>query len=177
MKWFGGLLLAGCLCSLAGCLSHTTFQGGQLTKSRGPFLSSLYLAEFRELDLNENGQYATVFRGFPTSSAFMDLDLVGQTIRDEESLTRFTSEITVELDKDDGSQVCKATGKLNAIKGVGDYRWVLALSGSSASFWNSDCLWLKIRRDQSYALKITVTGTTRALGSLRARPRLYTPCC
>jgi hypothetical protein len=177
MKWFGGLLLAGSLCFFPGCLRHTAFQGGQLTKSRGPFFSSLYLAQFQALDLNKNGQYATVFRDFPASPAFLDLDLVGRVFGDKEPVTRFTSEITMELDKEDGSQVCKATGKLNEIKGVKDHHWVLASSGNSASLWNSDCLWLRIRRDQPYTLKITVTGATEALGALRAQPRLYTPCC
>jgi hypothetical protein len=177
MKWVSRFVLAGSFCFFTGCVSHTAFQGGQLTKSRGPLLSSLYLAELRELDLNKNGQYTAVFRGFPASPAWLDVDLIGRTIRNEESLRRFTSTITMELGKQGASNVCKATGKLNEIKGVRDHYWVLALSGDSATFWNSDCRGLKTRRNQSYVLKITVHGATEALGPLRARPRLYTPCC
>jgi len=176
MKTVRRFLLAGFLCSLAGCLSHTAFQGGQLTKSRGPFFSSLYLAEFGELDLNKNGQYATVFRGFPASAALLGLELVGRTSSDEESVRRFTSEITMELDTEDGSHVCEATGKVNETHDVRDHYWVMALSGDSASFWNSDCAWVRIRRDQSYVLKITVQGATE-VGPLWARPQLYTSCC
>lgn len=177
MERFGRFILGSTFCFLAGCLTHTAFQGGELKKSRGPFFSSLYLAKFQELDLNKDGQYAIVFRGFPASPAFLDLDLVGRTSGDEEFLRRFTSEITMELDRADGTSVCKATGKLNQHKGVGDHYWVLAESVDSASFWNSDCLELKIRRDRSYTLKIAVAGATEALGPLRARPQLYTPCC
>lgn len=171
------LLAAGSFLFLIGCLRSTAFQGGQLTRSRGPFFSSLYLAQFQELDLNKNGQYTIAFRGFPASPASLDIDLVGRTGRDRESVARFNSQIAMELDAEDRSQVCKASGKLNEIRGVGDHHWVLASSMNSASFWNSDCLWLKIRKRQSYTLKITIAGATEALGPLWARPRLSTPCC
>ena len=175
IKWFGRCFLGGCLCYSIGCLSHTAFHGGQLSKSRGPFFSSIYLAQFPELDLNKNGQYAIVFQGFPASPVFLDMDLVGRKSGDEEFVRRFTSEITMELDRADGTSVCKASGKLNQHKHVGEQYWVLAESVDSASFWNSDCLWLKIRRDEGYALKITVRDSTETLGPLRARPRLWTP--
>jgi hypothetical protein len=172
--WF---LAASSLLVLVSCVSHGAFQGGQLTKSSlGRFLGSEYCVQFQELDLNKNGQYSIAFRGFPDSRAWFDFGLVGRTSRDHESVARFTSQITVELDRAHGSRICKATGKLNEIKGAGLHDWRLDARDSS-SFANADCLWLKLRRNQPHTLKITVAGATEALGSLLARPRLYTPPC
>lgn len=175
MKWFGTLVLAGSLCFSAGCLSHVAFQGGQLHKCRGPFFSTIYLAEFQELDLNEDGQYAIQFRGFPASPVDLDIDLPDRTNGDRASLERIGSEVTMELATAAGLPVCQAHGKLNQHQGVVDHFWGLAGGPDEASFWNSDCLWLKIRRDESYILKIAVSGATPALGPLRARPRISTP--
>jgi hypothetical protein len=168
--WAGTIFFSG------GCARRTAFQGGELTKtSLGWFLGPEYFAKFQEVDLNKNGQYLIAFRGFPDSRAWLDLGLIGLTSRDEESLTRFTSEITMELKREDGSQVCKVTGKLNEIKGAGSHHW--RLDGSSASLRHPDCLWLKLRRYQPHTLKITVAGATEGFGSLWALPRLYTPPC
>jgi hypothetical protein len=175
MKSLCSLLLAASLCLSTGCLSHPAFQGGRLHKSRAIFFSTIYLAEFQELDLNKDGQYSIVFRGFPASPVYLDLNLVGRTGRDREFLRRFTSEVAMELDKADGVSVCKAAGKLNQHQGIGDHFWVLASAVDEARFWNSDCSWLKIRRDQAYTLKITVRGSNPALGPLRAHPILWTP--
>lgn len=172
------LLIAGSFCFLAGCLSHTAFQGGQLTKIRVARFASDYLAQFPELDLNKNGYYAAVFRGFPSSpAAYLDLGVIDRNSGNKEPLTRFTSEIVMELDGEKGGQICRATGKLNQIKGVVRHHWILSTSVDSASFWNSDCQGLKIQRNQSYTLKVTVTAATEGLGPTLARPRLYTVCC
>jgi hypothetical protein len=164
------LLLAFALCFCPGC--HPGFQGGRLTKWRGPFFSTNYFAEFQELDLNHDGRYTITFSGFPRSPAYLDLSLVMGN--DEKFIRQFTSEITMELNNADGTPVCTATGKLNQHQG-GDHTWILARGGEEASFWNSDCLWLKIRRDQAYTLKIAVRGSNPALGPLRARPIIWTP--
>jgi hypothetical protein len=172
------LLVAGSIFLYSGCARHTAFQGGELTKtSLGWFLGPEYFANFQEVDLNKNGRYLMVFRRFPDSRAWLDLGLIGLTSRDEESLAPFTSEITMELKTEDGSQVCKATGKLNEIKGAGFHHWRLDGSRNSASLRHPDCLWLKVRRYQSHTLKITVAGATEGFGSLWAVPRLYTPPC
>jgi hypothetical protein len=160
---------------LIGCLSHTAFQGGKLTRSRGPFFTSLYLAEFQELDLNKNGDYIMAFRGFPSGSALLDIDLIGRSIRDEALVERSISRVTLELDKEDGGHVCKAAGLLNQIRGIQDHHWVLAASADSLSLWNPDCVELKLRRSRAYTLKIRVEGANQASGPLKARPRLYTP--
>jgi hypothetical protein len=175
MKSISRFVIAACLCFTAGCLSHIPFQGGQLHKSRGLFFSTIYLADFQELDLNKDGQYEITFRGFPDSPVFVDLEVVGPTAGEEKLLRQFTPDITLELNEAHGTPVCKATGKLNQHYGVVDHNWVLAPNRGSGYFWNSDCLWLKIRRDQAYMLRITVRAATETLGSLRARPRLWTP--
>ena len=158
-----------------GCLGQPAFQGGQLHKIRGPFFSTNYLAEFRELDLNKDGQYEVTFRGFPRSPVYLDLNLVGRTGRDREFLRRFTSEVAVELNKPDGVPVCKAAGRLNQHQGIGDRIWVLASAVDEARLWNSDCSLLTIRREQAYVLRITVRNSKPALGSLLAQPILWTP--
>jgi hypothetical protein len=177
MRWVAAFLITGSLLFLAGCLTPPSFQGGQLAKSRGPFLSRLYMAQFRELDLNKNGQYSISFSDFPASAVWLDIDLIGRTERDRKAVVGFTSEVLMELATENGSQVCKARGELNKIRGVADHHWVLSGSGNSASLWDSDCLQLKLRKSRSYTLRITVTGATEASGPLRAQPRLYTPCC
>lgn len=168
IRWF---LLAGSFCFLVGCVSHTAFEGGQLTKIRLARFFSDYLAQFPPLDLNKNGHYTAEFRGFPASPAYLDLNFVNRSVGDKVPVRRFTSEILMELENEDGSKVCKATGKLNEVK------WEVAASGDSASFFNSDCLGLKIHRNKSYTLEITVTGANESQGPLLARPRLYTLCC
>lgn len=180
VKWFCGFLAAVSFFFLIGCLNHTAFQGGQLTK--GPFFSyPRYVAQLQELDLNKNGQYSTTFSGFPASPAWLEIDLIGRTGKDHESIAAFKSQVSMELNATDGNQVCKASGQLNQIEGVGDHHWVLTYSVDSAGFWNSDCLELKIRRNQSYTLKITVAGASEALGPLRAQPLVlgggHEPCC
>ena len=166
MKCLGRLLLAGSLCFVSGCLGHTAFRGGQLTKIRVARFFNDYLAEFPELDLNKNGYYTAVFRGFPSSpAAYLDLGIIDSNSGDKESLTRFTSEIAMELHGEKGGHmICRATGKLNRIKGVVDHHWILSTSVDSASFRNSDCQGLRIQRNESYTLKITITAATEGLG-------------
>jgi hypothetical protein len=154
-----------------GC--HPAFQGGKLSKWRGPFFSTNYLAEFQELDLNKDGRYEITFRSFLASPVYLDLDLV--VGNNDKFIRQFTSDVTMELNSADGSPVCKAAGQLNQHQGVGDHFWVLAYGGDEARFWNSDCEWLKIRRDQAYTLKVAVRGSNSALGPLLARPIIWTP--
>jgi len=161
-------------------VGHTTFEGGRLTK--GPFFSfPRYVAQLQELDLNKNGYYVATFRGFPATPAWLEIDLPGTTGKDHERVAKFNSQVTMELSAPDGTQVCKASGKLNQIEGVGDHHWVLTYSLNSAGFWNSDCLALKIHKNDSYTLKIVISEATESLGTLKARPLLlgggHEPCC
>lgn len=169
------LIAVACLCFSVGCLSHAEFQGGRLTKWRGPFFSANYFANFREFDLNQDGQYQITFSGFPGSPVYLNLELLAGNAAGEDFLRQFKSDVTMELDNADGTPICEATGKLNQHQGVGNHFWVLTHGGNEARFWNSDCSWLKIRRDQAYTLKITVRGSAPALGALRAQPILWTP--
>ncbi len=171
MKQLIASVLAVCLC--IGC--HPAFQGGRLTKWRGPFFSTNYFAEFQELDLNRDGQYQIAFSGFPGSSVYLDLDLLAGNAAGEDFLRQFKSDVTMELDNADGTPICAATGKLNQHQGIGNHFWVLARGGDEARFWNSDCSWLKIRRDKAYILKIAVRGSKPALGPFWARPIIWTP--
>src|SRR5215471_16099888 len=132
MNWFGRLLLTSCLFPSLGCLGHPAFQGGQLYKSRGLFFSTNYLAEFQELDLNQDGQYSIAFRDFPSSPVYLDINLVGRTSRDLEFIQRFSSQVAMELDRADGVSVCRAAGKLNQHQGVGNHIWVLVFAVDEA---------------------------------------------
>lgn len=171
MKRLAAPVLAIC-CFCVGC--HPPFQGGRLKKWRGPFFTTNYFAALQELDLNQDGQYQTTFSGFPGSPVYLDLALLAGNSTTY-SLRQFRSHVTMELDKADGTPVCIATGELDQHRGVGNHIWVLASGGGEARFWNSDCSWLKIRRDQAYTLKIVVRGSNLALGTLRVRPIIWTP--
>jgi hypothetical protein len=172
MKCLGRLILAGSLCFVSGCLSHTAFQGGQLDV--GPYLSfPRYVANFPELDLNKNGRYSAVFRGFPGSPASLSMNVVGRTGKDHEWLARFTPEVTMELVGEDGRQICKVGGRLN--------HWNLNYSKDTADYRHGNCDWGKIHRNRFYTLKIKVEGAKEELGVLMVRPRLagggHERCC
>ena len=172
MKRLAASFVAGCFCFCVGC--HPPFQGGRLTKWRGPFFTTNYFAELQELDLNQDGRYQVTFNGFPGSPIYLDLQPLAGNSAGEDFLRQFKSQVTMELDKADGTPVCTATGTLNQGRGIADHFWVLAYGGE-AYFWNSDCSWLKIRRDKAYVLKIAVRGSNPALGPLLARPIIWTP--
>ena len=127
------------------------------------------------MDLNRDGQYQVTFSGFPGSPVYLDLELLAGNSAREDFLRQFKGQVTMELHNADGSPVCTATGELNQHRGVGNHFWVLARGGDEARFWNSDCSWLKIRRDQAYTLKTVVRESNVSLGTLRARPIIWTP--
>lgn len=133
------------------------------------------------MDLNKDGSYSATFRGFPASPAWLQIDLVEKTGKDQDYVARFSSQIIIELRAADGALVCKASGRLNQFHGVGNHHWVLTSSVDSAGFWNSDCLNLKMHKRASYTLEIIVEEATKAFGPLRARPLLlgggHEPCC
>jgi hypothetical protein len=166
------LFLVGLLCAAVGC--HPAFQGGTLRKSRGPFFNTNYFGRLQELDLNKEGSYAAVFRGFPSSHAYLDLMLVGQTRVDREFLRQLTTEVRMELDKADGTPVCRAAGRLDQ-NIWGSSAWNLSTGWEETSFSHPACHLLKLRREKVYTLKITVQGANEALGSLRVYPLLWTP--
>ena len=162
------LVIAISFCFLSGCLNHAAFQGGKLTRIKLAPLFYDYLAEFQELDLNKNGQYVFEFRGFPsTPYAWLDLLLSERSGNDQNEIISFTPQVTMELDTKDGKRICRVTGKLN-------HEWHL----ESHTFRNPACISnVNIKRSQSYVLKITVEDAKENLGTLPARPRLYTVCC
>jgi hypothetical protein len=166
------LFLAALLCAAAGC--HPAFQGGTLRKSRGSFFSTNYFGHLQELDLNKDGSYAVVFRGFPSSQAYLDLMLVGQARVEEEFLRQLTTEVRMELDKADGAPVCRGAGRLGQHI-WGSNAWNLNRGWEETSFSHSACHLLKLRQEETYTLKITVKGANEALGPLRVYPLLWTP--
>ena len=172
MRWPVRLFLAGLLCAAAGC--HPAFQGGTLHKIRGPLFSTSYFGHLQDLDLNKEGNYAALFRGFPSSHAYLDLMLIGQSRVDRGFLRQLTTEVGMELDKSDGTPVCKAAGRLGQHI-WGNRAWNLNQGWEEASFSHADCYLLKLRREELYTLKITVKGANKALGPLRVYPLLWTP--
>jgi hypothetical protein len=160
------------LCAAAGC--HPAFQGGPLRKIRGPLFNANYFGHLQELDLNKEGSYAAVFRGFPSSHAYLDLMLIGQERVDREFLRQLTTEVRMELDKADGTPVCTAAGRLGQHI-WGSNAWNLNTGWGESSFSHSECHLLKLRREELYTLKITVKGANEALGPLRVYPLLWTP--
>ena len=172
MRWPVRLFLAGLLCAAAGC--HPAFQGGTLRKTTGPLFSTNYFAHLQELDLNKEGSYAAVFRGFPSSHAYLDLMLIKPASVDTKFLRQLTTEVGMELDKSDGTPVCRAVGRLGQHI-WGEHAWTLNPGWEEASFWHSKCHLLKLRRDELYTLKITVKDANEALGPLRVYPLLWTP--
>lgn len=172
MRWSGRLFLTSLLCVAAGC--HPVFQGGTLRKIKGPLFNTNYFGHLQELDLNKEGSYAAVFRGFPSSHAYLDLVLIGQARVDREFLRQLTTEVGMELDKADGTPVCRATGRLGQHI-WGNHAWDLNPGSTEASFSHAGCHLLKLRRQELYTLKITVKGAKEALGPLRVYPLLWTP--
>jgi len=172
MRWPVTLFLAGVLCAAAGC--HPAFQGGTLRTMKGPLFTRNYFAHFQEVDLNKDSSYAAVFRGFPSSHAYLDLMLIGQSRVDREFLRQLTTEVGMELDKSDGTPVCKAVGRLGRYV-WGNHAWDFSPGWEEASFSHADCHLLKLRREETYTLKITVKGANEALGPLRVYPLLWTP--
>jgi len=80
----------------------------------------------------------------------------------------------VELDKADGVTICRAVGRLGQhIWGNNAWQW--SPGSEEASFSHSGCHLLKLRRNETYTLKIKVTGANEALGPLRVYPLLWTP--
>jgi hypothetical protein len=153
-------------------LSHRMPQRGAL--DTGPYLSfPRYVANFPELDLNKNGRYSAVFRGFPGSPASLSMHVVGRTGKDHEWLAWFTPDVTMELVSEDGKQICKVGGKLN--------HWSLTYSNDTADYRHGNCDSVKIRRNRFYTLKIRVAGAKEELGVLMVRPRLagggHERCC
>jgi hypothetical protein len=125
----------------------------------GPYLSfPRYVANFPELDLNKNGRYSAVFRGFPGSPASLSMHVVGRTGKDHEWLAWFTPDVTMELVSEDGKQICKVGGKLN--------HWSLTYSNDTADYRHGNCDSVKIRRNRFYTLKIRVAGAKEELGRI-----------
>jgi hypothetical protein len=172
MQWPVRLFLAALVCAAAGC--HPAFQGGTLRKIRGPLFTTNYFGHFQELDLNKEGSYVAVFRGFPSSHAYLDLMLIGRASVDREFLLQLTTEVVMELDKANGTPVCRAAGRLGQHV-WGSHAWALNPGWEQGSFSHAGCHLLKLRREELYTLKITVKGANEALGPLRVYPLLWTP--
>src|SRR5438445_9390498 len=119
------------------------FEGGELMK--GPFFSyPRYRGVLPAVDFGANGQYSTVFRGFPVGDAWIELELSDKTINDLNSLKAMNTVIAVRLAREDGKTICNASGRLSQISGVTEHQWVLTGNSQNARLWNSDCVDLKL---------------------------------
>jgi len=172
MRWSGRLFLACLLCTAAGC--YPAFQGGTLRKITGPLFTTNYFAHFQELDLNKDSNYAAVFQGFPSSHAYLDLMLIKPASVDTKFLRQLTTEVGMELDKSDGTPICSGGGRLGQ-NIWGNHAWIFNPGSEEASFSYPGCQLLKLRREETYTLKITVKGANEALGPVQVYPLLWTP--
>jgi hypothetical protein len=123
------------------------------------------------IPFDEPGEYAFHFRLTHTREMTLLLDVVGSKGEpDRPELTHLWTIIEVTLINHAGHTVCQAAGSPTV--GISSTDWVLRTTQGGAAFWHQGCGEIKLKRSESYTLKLRIRDVDPKAPRLRLTPIL-----
>jgi hypothetical protein len=154
-KWASGLCFLALAIWWYCSYRISEYHGDGHIRDSGVWTYPRYHVELDQIPLFENDIHRFTLAGLPSEEMTFELIVVGKTDKDRRELTRLKTNIAVSLKDDRGHLVCKAAGIPS--DGLQDNAWILTSSDDRAAFYNRPCVDVRIRRQRSYTLELTLS--------------------
>src|SRR5229473_4044810 len=141
------------------------FKGGVSIQDSGIWYYPEYHVRIGYVPLDAPGEYRFTVRGLPSEHMWLQLDVVGASLSDQQTLRSLNTSLTATLLNASGKSLCSASGQLSD-----EGKWKLtgwpkdSKSDGYASFWNESCApsnslfeGVSISRFRTYTLVVRVS--------------------
>lgn len=120
--------------------------------------------------LDQPGEHVFHFRQAHSGEMTLLLEVEGSTEEepDRQKLTHLQTTIEATLLNHSGRTICHAVGSPR--EGVTSDNWVLRASRGEAAFWHRSCGEIKLKRSESYTLKVLVRDVDPKTPKVKATP-------